>query len=324
MNHSTSHNLNLDKPIFIVGSASSGTTLLSVILDRHLTLACGPELYAFDKHQIYRPYDSFLENLPDWLRYGMVSDGQVNTREFFFNRDAYFTDTDKIIQYAQRSHSLRDFFDYFFTDYLRRRNKQRWIEKTGSNAYCLDRILKMYPHAHIIHMVRDGRDVCSSLKKRNNTMFHAASHWLYNVSAAIRWRKDHRYFEVRYEDFVSDPEKTISKICNHIDVAFDPRMLQADKDSYWQKHSTNNIHQSWQTSPFDSDISTRSVGRYRNDMSPADIATFWHTALTYVGRRRLDVCYRGVAEVMVKLGYVDDTPRDIPSASVADYFEAMI
>lgn len=67
--------LRVDRPVFIVGSASSGTTLLGVMLDRHAQFACGPEVYAFDKRQLYAPWPHVQRNIGRWLRRGLLSDG---------------------------------------------------------------------------------------------------------------------------------------------------------------------------------------------------------------------------------------------------------
>ena len=196
--------LDLDAPVLIVGSASTGNTLLGVMLDRHSHFACGPELYAFDKKQIYGSFARVKRKFPEWLRSGLLSDGQIDTPDFFHAHDAYFCDREWLSALAEQSVSLRDLFDRFFRHYLDRRSKFRWVEKTGSNVYCLDKILELYPSARVIHTVRDGRDVMCSLAKRNATPYHAASHWLYHTSAALAWRGV--AFLDRHSHFACGPE----------------------------------------------------------------------------------------------------------------------
>jgi hypothetical protein len=300
--------------VFIVGSASSGTTLLGVMLDRHTQFACGPELYAFDKLQIYRPFPLVKRNFARWLRRGLVSDGQIDTPNFFDSRPAYFCDATLLGQFMQQAGSLREFFDLFFHNYLTRRGKSRWTEKTGSNAYHLREILRLYPLARVVHLVRDGRDVLCSLLKRDPRPYHAASHWLYNVSAAIAWRGHPAYLEVRYETLVGQPEQTLHTICHHLGVAFEPQML-AGEDTYWLQCAPQSIHGSWRNSPLSGAVSTQSVGRYRDELACDVEALFWRMQLSPWGRRRLGVTHRGVADLMRLLGYAEHPPvglRPIP------------
>ena len=276
----------VDRPVLIVGSASSGTTLLGVMLDRHSALACGPELYAFDKNQIYRPWPAVQRNFAKWLQRGLVSDGQIDTPDFFHSRRAYFCDADRLEGWMRGAESLRGFFDAFFLNYLRQRGKLRWVEKTGSNGYCLGNILNLYTRARIIHLVRDGRDVVCSLLRRDPRPYHAVSHWLYNVSAALAWRAHPAYLEVRYERLVSEPAATLRTICQHLDVPFEPRMLQPTTDDYWRRCAPESIHASWHNSPLDGDVSTRSVGRWRRELTPGVEALFWRMRLSPWGRTR--------------------------------------
>src|SRR5690606_14044733 len=157
----------LSRPVFIVGSGSSGTTLLGVMLDRHSQFACGPELYALNKRQIYGPWRRVRSNFARWLETGLLSNGQVDVEDFFHSRGAYFCHGDLLARWARQAGSLREFFDAFSGNYLTQRGKSRWVEKTGSNGYYLHRILKLYPRARIVHMVRDGRDAVCSLLGRD-------------------------------------------------------------------------------------------------------------------------------------------------------------
>jgi hypothetical protein len=307
--------LELDRPVFIVGSASSGTTLLGVMLDRHSQLACGPELYAFDKRQIYRRLPLVQRHFEAWLRRGLISDGQIDTPDFFHSRPAYFCDQELLVRLMHAAASLQGFFDAFFGHYLARRGKSRWVEKTGSNGYYLGQILKLYPLARVIHLVRDGRDVVCSLLKRDPRPYHAVSHWLYNVSAALAWRHHPAYLELRYETLVTDPEAALGAICEHLGIAFEPQMLAASDDDYWRRCAPVSVHASWGNSPLDGGVSSRSVGRYRRELTPEVEALFWRMRLSRWGRRRLRASHCGVADLMQRLGYADGPPvglRPVP------------
>jgi len=312
----------LHRPVFIVGAASSGTTLLGVMLDRHSQFACGPELYALDKRHLYRAFPQVQDRFESWLRHGLVSDGQIDTRDFFHSPDAYFCDRDRLVQLMRAATGLREFLDAFVQQYLDQRGKQRWVEKTGSNAYYLDEILRLYPLAKVIHIVRDGRDVVCSLLRRDPRPFHAVSHWLYNASAAIAWRRHPAYFELRYEELVAQPERTLLTVCTHLGVAFEPQMLAADNE-YWRRYASESIHASWRNDPLSGEVSTRSVGRHRHELTREVEALFWRLRLSPWGRRRLKVSHRGVADLMRLLGYVDQPPIGLRPVPLRFYSEGL-
>ena len=314
--------MSCEKPIFIMGAGSSGTTLLGVILDRHSEVACGPEIYFFDKAELYGNFDDVKVKLESWIDAGVLGDGQIDTPGFFFNREAYGFDREGLLDVVKQSDSLREISDLFFDHFLDKQGKKRWTEKTGSNAYCMDEILKIYPEARLVHLVRDGRDVACSMSKRCGSMYHSASHWLYNVSASVKYRGDERYLEVKYEDLVSDPEAVLEVICHHVGIEFEVGMLETGCEGSWAGSQDGNIHASWKQSPFSGGISSQSVGRYIKDMTEDDAALFWRVRLTENGAGRLGAEHRSIIELMSMFGYDCHGARDVGALGLGAYREA--
>ena len=295
-----------EEPFLIVGAGSSGTTLLSMLLDRHPLIACGPELSVFNKRRIYGDYKRLTYHLPLWLSRGLSTDGQSEYREFFCNLNAYFCTTDDLIALARSSHNQRQFFDRFFMRYLTIRQKSIWGEKTPSNAYCVRQFVNLYPKARLLHVVRDGRDsVCSLLRRPGSSAYHSVSHWLYNVSSATACRDVDGYLEIHYEDLVSSPHRALAYICHHLGVEFEPRMLEAEDEGYWAQFAGENVHRTWGQNPF-LGISADSVGRHSEDM-PRDIENlFWRVRLTPFARKRLGVQHSSTGDLMQLLDYTGE------------------
>lgn len=225
---------------------------------------------------------------------------------------------------ANHSTSHREFFDLFFSNYLKNRKKSIWGEKTGSNAYCINEFLKLYPQARIIHLIRDGRDsVCSLMKRPNSSAYHSISHWLYNVSAAISCRGINQYLEVRYENLVSDPMRTLEHICNHIGVNFDKRMLSLDHDEYWKQFSQRNVHDSWHQTPLAANISKSSIGQYKKNFKENIESLFWQIHLTSFAKKSLHIPYSGNGDLMKLLGYVDEIPFQLKPLGFQQFREAI-
>jgi hypothetical protein len=90
------------------------------------------------------------------------------------------------------------------------------------------------PEARFIHVIRDGRDAGLS---QNSRLAKRGKDGIPGREMARRWRKRiikarldaeeiNHYMEVRYEDLVIDTESTLRRVCEHIELDFDPAMLR--------------------------------------------------------------------------------------------------
>ena len=85
---------------------------------------------------------------------------------------------------------------------------------------------------------------CISCEIRATTSFPMRKAWNQNaVRATQRWKDSIRdlhntlaansvsFVEVRYEDLLTEPQQTVSKVCDYLNIPFDSRMLEFDKPS---------------------------------------------------------------------------------------------
>jgi hypothetical protein len=165
---------NQEEPIVIGGCARSGTTLMLAVL------SCHPHVYAIDKET-----RAFCTKI--------VAD-QISTEETTMMR------IDKIEAHlASRSVSA---------------SCRRWCEKTPGNIMVVRRILAHFnERVKIINMVRDGRDVVTSIHPANpNEAWVSRERWVWNVSVGIGIETHPCVMTVRYEDLVLDFEATVKKV----------------------------------------------------------------------------------------------------------------
>lgn len=232
-------------PIFIGGHHRSGTTLLRVMLNRHPRIACGPEGQLLDRTSFLDFHRFLSENwAPQLVSYGL---GQ-----------------------ADIDGATAAFINEFFTRYAAERGKPRWAEKTPKNILYIEYLFRLFPEARFIHMIRDPRDIhCSVVAKAHSTTprwldvtaERTAKGWIRRIETGMRWRGDSRYLEVRYEDLVRDPVSTTEKILSFIGEPWNNRILEPDPQPGTRERPNVNRP-----------VFGTSVGRWRVDLSPPDIA----------------------------------------------------
>lgn len=118
--------------------------------------------------------------------------------------------------------------------YARLEGKSRWGEQSPGEVQHLDKIVRAFPDAKIIHMTRDPRATVHSFvfHMRNaafNTtnIYNTAKYWVRceRLANAFHDRSPQNIKRVRYEDFVAEPQATVRDICSFIGVEFEEAML---------------------------------------------------------------------------------------------------
>jgi hypothetical protein len=218
------------EPVFVVGAARSGTTPLQLALNMHPELGVYGETQAFFVH----------------YRFGAVAD-EVSFRRLLEYWRAVVSgcclyedllDDREIQRQLAGAPSYAYILNTIMGAIARREGKSRWGEKTPAHILRLREIRACFPKARIIHIVRDPRAVvCSTIKAFQRGQFtdwnvySAANHWLRCVRVHERQQstQDNRYMLVRYEDFVTRPEETLTVISSFLGIKFVKEMLKAHR-----------------------------------------------------------------------------------------------
>ncbi len=222
----------MNGPVFIVGMPRSGTTLLSMILNSHSKLAISPETHYFTKY-----WNS-------WRRTRALHNEASRRRflQFLFAspefKDLHFTDDEARSLFvrlaANPTLDHRSVLEALLGSYAQRQGKRIWGEKTPDHLRYVPDIAEMFPEARFICITRDPRDVSLSWKEvpwnRGNVIFHA-SRWKQYVRLAQKFsaRYSDRFLNIRYEDLVDDPYRTVKSICTFLNLQFEPGMLEYHK-----------------------------------------------------------------------------------------------
>ena len=260
-------------PIFVVGVARSGTTLLSAMLSAHSRLDCGPEsrFFARYRHLGPRERERLLEPAT-WP--GPALDFIASLRNQGHPVVGLFgLELEDVRAYlAAGTPSLATMLESLTVLHARRAGKARWIEKTPRHLLMTDLLRQLWPEARIVRIVRDPRDVALSLA---GLPFAKDS----VVGNLVRVDQDHRAsrhriaadplaMTLRYEDLVTEPERELRRICEFVGEAYEPGMLDARESAA----SVAAEHEWWKAS-VSGPLQTASVGRWKREMS-ADAQRF--------------------------------------------------
>jgi hypothetical protein len=232
--------------------------------------------------------------------------GYIDTHVFMTYRDHYGITLELLDQWIKLSTDTRSFFAYLCTHAIKRFNASYFIEKSPSNIYSFSRLSSDFPEVPLIHLIRDGRDVVTSLMKRDFNLFGAGSRWLYDTVAGLRSRGAKRYLEVRYEDFVSNPSQSLRAIFDHLELPFDSNILSIGHDhragvytENWRERKEPRV---WKQTPGDP-ISTASIGRYRRELTKNDLSVLYRIKLTKHAAATFQCQPYSFRELLEILGY---------------------
>jgi hypothetical protein len=206
-------------PVLIVGSPRSGTTFLTRVGSRFL-----------DAH-IARDGGLFLQFYRMRSRFGDLGN-DLNLKRLIsaFYRDAKFKrrlrerglslDEAQLFESIQErtfAGVVRSVFRHTAQTY----GKSQWGNKNPSYALmAFEELEGMFPGAVLIHIIRDARDVALSMRRAATILveknwYFAARDWRDHVAggrALGRRLGPERYLEVTYEQLLTDPVSTFSRI----------------------------------------------------------------------------------------------------------------
>lgn len=184
--------------LFIVGAPRSGTTWLQIMLGEHPQVCTSVELTLFDRY-IGQWMETWRHEVENAHRPGL---------------NLFWTE--------QEFHGFLQ--DFIYKTYERalaaKPDATHVLDKRPSYSEHVETIQTLLPNARFIHIIRDGRDVATSMMAaardfwfQTDTMQKAATRWNEKVrQAQIASRFAGQYLEIRYEDLLEDGVATLKKV----------------------------------------------------------------------------------------------------------------
>jgi hypothetical protein len=200
-------------PVFIVGMPRSGTTLLQGILSNTGKYFPMPETHFFSRVTYALPENGFSQKDRQTIRRILNCKSRIKVEE-----NALFN-----------LNSQKDVFEYVI-GMFNPAKKNTFLEKTPRHVFFYSKILKYYPTAKFICMIREPKNIVSSRlgknPKRNKSVVRLAL--LYNKIAAaiLEIENKNNVLLVRYEDLTAENERSLVKICEFLDINYSPKFLK--------------------------------------------------------------------------------------------------
>jgi sulfotransferase family protein len=217
---------------FIVGTGRCGTTMLAQMLNAHSNICVPHELQLIFGycgngprfHELFSSGENLQWHAENFIR--KVEELCPHKFEEFFDYGSFFRHQKYPIKNLSRL--LNDLYHTIAAS----RGKEIFIEQTPWYGQRLDIMKELFPDAKFIHMIRDGRDVALSFSRTpwwHDSFMENLDRWQREATkishdAALLLGKN-QYFEVKYEDYVLDPEGTLRLIVDFLGVSFEKEML---------------------------------------------------------------------------------------------------
>lgn len=265
---------------FVCGVTRSGTTLIRLMLDSHPDLAIPGETHWVPK--LIRRVEN-EKRTPEAL-----ADLIINSKrwqEFHLDADV-LRERFAAMDQGNAAEAIRA----FYLLYAEREGKTRYGDKTPGYLREMVRIQRTLPEAHFLHIIRDGRDVSLSHMRMNwgpTSYEESAQLWVDRITKARRLApKVQNYSEVHFEDLVRDTEGTLRKVCDIIDLEFDPAMLDYHEraEKRLQEKNVDLVRRHGPTQPAAARMESHKLAKeppredrleaWRHKMTPQEIASY--------------------------------------------------
>ncbi len=219
-------------PLFVIGMPRSGTKLLRNLLDRH------PRIRIL-------PWETqFLPFIAAWVS----ARGEPRT-ESALGRLAAALQKSPYFDYRRNARgelsvrhwrsACRGRFDAaaLFEGFVRAElgldpgSGIIWGDKSPSYIEHVDEILRLFPDARLIHIVRDVRDYCLSMRESFGKDVRRAAHRWNAAMLRIAERAERgepALACVRYEALLARPAAELARLCDHLGVEYTETMLALD------------------------------------------------------------------------------------------------
>jgi hypothetical protein len=215
----------MSKLLFIGGFPSGGTDLTRSILNAHPEIYINGEMpflyylpkYGYDHNSEFRTFQeikqfrALVEKLDEW--------NNLENINFDFAKKTNNTLPIKI--------------DRLFQLWFSNKKVKIWGNKTPQNTENVQNLLKIFPKAYFLIVLRDVRDVCLSCKRKWGKSYLLTSHrWATRMKSIQKINKsfsNNRILYIKFEDLLTQSEQVTKRITDFLGIEWSSKMLEHNK-----------------------------------------------------------------------------------------------
>jgi len=224
---------------FLLCSERSGSNLMTKIMDGHPAV-CGP----FPSHMMRtfcKTYYLYGDVQKDRNWEDLTTDVAEYLDHIFAQWESKVTAAELKERCTQRT--LAEIIRYVYEKEASARGKNRVFVKENHAYQFLTFTATQFPSSRFVWVVRDPRDM--ALCQRDSILPGGVQ------TAVIAWKNDQagslkaygylkdsgRMTLVKFEELLQHPEETIRLVCDHLQLTYDPRMLEFHKNPNVSKNA---------------------------------------------------------------------------------------
>jgi hypothetical protein len=217
---------------FVFGSPRSGTTLLAQ------TLAAHPDIAVPDETDFIVPLAFIVDRVRDAaIGRRLITDLIIHSERFAFSIGEFLDAAAVAHRVHASAYEPAAILDSLYDGVAKAAGARIAGDKSPNDlmfARILFKVGVIGPDARIVHIVRDLRDVMTSLRRQDWTpnleLFFPRAWSQTNLYLHELYRTNPRqYLLLRYEDLVANPADNVAAVCAHLGVAFRPDMLDPEQ-----------------------------------------------------------------------------------------------
>jgi len=278
--------------VFILGIPRSGTTLLQSLLDGHPQLLVDVadsrfcswyrKFYARFGGEKNAAFDQKLAFAKKVMISHIFSVNSHYYRDFLSHISIEYLESTFSEQVKRSSKKPKDYLESYFhalgstSGELTGKSKY-WVDKTLNNEFLYEHYSQWWPESKFIFVVRDPRAVYATYRLRDKKQGRKvtpvdafAASWSRSVRSAGKIKKkirEKRWLQIQYEALVSDPEGSIDRMVD---------FLQIEKTASLFQPTKGHGRAAWGGNPArgnkENRIFTSSVNRWQTELNTRDIS----------------------------------------------------
>ncbi len=254
-------------PLFIVSAGRSGTTLMRSMLVAGEQIAIPPETQMLHKLPVKFSAYRFL----GWKDMCKLMVAEFESSHYFPQWDIDLVPVyEELFCLTKQQRSLARIIHTIMMHYAAKKFPRAsiWGDQSPINTYYLPFLRCVFPQAKYLHLVRDGRDVISSMITRRGDAYmdEAIYRWNTSIQRITKFKQSlqaSQYLEIHYEDLVNQAETSLKQVSQFMHIDYTIRMLD-----YWKLPTTieskiDTFHKNLEKPVFSS-----SIGAWKERLTP--------------------------------------------------------